>query len=75
MRCLRRLGITTVRDRIYRGPCRTAPELETFFGKFRAIKSELPKLYDAIPEFDPGRSEKRWRTSSSSIARSTGRPT
>jgi hypothetical protein len=47
------MGITTVRDRIYRGPCRTMPELETFFAKFRAIKADLPGIYDAIPDLDP----------------------
>src|ERR1044072_481256 len=32
------IGVTTVRERLYRGPCRTAAELETFLAKFRAIK-------------------------------------
>jgi hypothetical protein len=52
------LHITTVRDRVYRGPCRTLPELETLFAQFRAIKPELPKVYDAIPDFDPSAKRK-----------------
>jgi hypothetical protein len=47
------MGITTVRDRIYRGECRPATELEPFFAKFRAIKTELPAIYDSIPDLDP----------------------
>jgi hypothetical protein len=46
------MGITTVRDRVYRGPCRTMPELETFFAKFRAIKADLPAIYDSMPDLD-----------------------
>jgi hypothetical protein len=47
------LHITTVRDRVYRGDCRTPTELETFFVKFRAMKADLAPLYDTIPDFDP----------------------
>ena len=47
------MKVTTVRDRLYRGPCRTAPDLETFFAKFRAIKPSLAPLYDSLPDFDP----------------------
>ncbi len=52
------LHITTVRDRIYRGPCRTATELEPFFAKFRAIKPEIASMYDSLPDFDPAAKKK-----------------
>src|SRR4030095_10841978 len=43
----KRLGITSVRDRLYRGPCRTEAELEPMLEKFRAKKSEAMALYDS----------------------------
>ena len=52
------LGITTVRDRVFRGPCRPVAELERFFEAFRTIRPELAKLYDSIPEFDAGARKK-----------------
>jgi hypothetical protein len=48
----KRLGITSVRDRLYRGPCRTPEELEAVFVKLRALKPELLAVYDAIPDFN-----------------------
>ena len=45
----KRLPIQSVRDRLYRGPCRTVEELETFFVRFRALKTEIYAVYDAIP--------------------------
>jgi hypothetical protein len=49
----RRLFLTSVRDRLYRGPCRTAEELEPFLATFRARKSEVLGLVDTIPDFKP----------------------
>jgi len=46
------LPVTSVRDRMYRGPCRSAPEFERFFAQFRAIRSEIAAIYDSIPDFD-----------------------
>lgn len=46
------LKVTSVRDRMYRGPCRSMPELETFVAQFRAIRPEVAALYDSIPDFD-----------------------
>jgi hypothetical protein len=46
-------GLATVRDRLYLGPCRTAAEFEPFFAKFRAIKSEVMAIYDALPGMSP----------------------
>jgi hypothetical protein len=45
------LGIASVRDRLYRGPCRTAAELAPFFGKMRAIRAEVEDLYKTMPGF------------------------
>ncbi len=53
------LGITTVRDRIYRGPCRTGDQLAPVFGKFRAVRSEIATMYGSLPDFlDSGQKQK-----------------
>ncbi len=44
--------VTSVRDRMYRGPCRSMPELETFFAQFRAIRPAIATMYESIPDFD-----------------------
>jgi hypothetical protein len=46
------LQVSSVRDRMYRGPCRSAPELDTLFARFRAIRPEIAAIYDSIPDFD-----------------------
>jgi hypothetical protein len=43
-------GIQSVRDRLYRGPCKTAAELEPFFVKLRAAKPDIMALFDALPD-------------------------
>jgi hypothetical protein len=45
-----KLGISTVRDRIYRGPCRSQAEFETVLETFRARKADILALYDATPD-------------------------
>jgi hypothetical protein len=50
----KRLGIYTVRERLYRGPCRTAREFEPFLATLRAKGPDLLALVDAIPDFAPG---------------------
>jgi hypothetical protein len=49
-----KLGIATVRDRIYRGPCRSEAEFDLVLEKFRAKKSEVMALYDSLPDLNPG---------------------
>ena len=49
----RRLFLTSVRDRLYRGPCRTAEELEPLLATFRARKNEVLGLVDTIPDYKP----------------------
>jgi len=49
-----KLGISTVRDRIYRGPCRSQAEFEAVLEKFRAKKGEILALYDAVPDLRDG---------------------
>jgi hypothetical protein len=44
--------LTSVRDRIYRGPCRTAAEFEPFFQKMLAVKAQTLALFDSIPGMD-----------------------
>jgi hypothetical protein len=45
-------GLKTVRDRLYRGPCRTAEELEPILSRFREKKGAILALYDSIEELD-----------------------
>jgi len=45
-----RLGLVTVRDRLYRGPCRPIEELEPIFEKVRAIKADVLALYSSLPD-------------------------
>jgi hypothetical protein len=46
-------GIQTVRDRLYRGPCKTAAELEPYFAKMRAAKPDIMAQYTALPDMAP----------------------
>jgi hypothetical protein len=46
----KRLGITSVRQRLYRGPCLTVPELEPFLATIRPKKSEVLGLLDLISD-------------------------
>jgi hypothetical protein len=46
-------NLKSVRDRLYRGPCRTAEELEPVLNQFRAHKAAILALYDSLPELDP----------------------
>jgi hypothetical protein len=43
--------IQSVRDRVYRGPCRSAAELEPFFERFREARARIMAIYDDRPEF------------------------
>jgi len=49
----RTLGITSVRDRLYRGPCRSLAEIGPVLEQFKARKDEVLALYDSQPELDP----------------------
>jgi hypothetical protein len=50
----KRLGITSVRERLYRGPCRTEEELAPVVDHFRSKRDEIIKLYDSLPELGTG---------------------
>ena len=43
------LGLASVRDRLYRGPCRTAAEFGPVFARFRELKPEVMGVYDTLP--------------------------
>jgi len=49
-----KLGIASVRDRVYRGPCRTAAEFEPVLETFRAKKAGVLALFDSLPDLHPG---------------------
>lgn len=48
----RQLHIETVRDRLYRGPCRSVEELRPFLAAFRARKADVMATVDAVPDLD-----------------------
>ena len=47
-----RLGIRSVKDRLYRGPCKEPTELAAFLGIYREKKDAILKLYDDTPGLD-----------------------
>jgi hypothetical protein len=48
------LHIDTVRNRVYRGPCRPATELDPILAKFTEIKPKVMDLYDTLPNLKNG---------------------
>lgn len=53
----RALGIKTVRDRLYRGPCRPLEEIEPILANFRTQKAAIIGLFENYP--DLSREQKR----------------
>lgn len=47
-----RLGIRSVKERLYRGPCKEPEELAQFFTPYRENKDAILKLYDDTPGLD-----------------------
>ena len=45
-----KLGIASVRDRLYRGPCRSEADLVPVLDRFRAKKAEIMALFDSLPD-------------------------
>jgi hypothetical protein len=48
-----RIGIRSVLDRLYRGPCRTTDEFETMAAAFRAKRGEMLALLDSMRDLEP----------------------
>jgi hypothetical protein len=48
-----RLPIRNVKQRLYRGPCRTVDDLEPQVAVYRAKEAEVLAVYDAVPGLDP----------------------
>lgn len=48
-----RLSIKSVKQRLYRGPCRTVDELEPSLNVYRQKETEVLGIYDNIPGLDP----------------------
>jgi hypothetical protein len=46
------LGLMSIRDRLYRGPCRSMQELEPALAIFRAKQAAAMALVDSVPGFD-----------------------
>lgn len=49
-----RLNIRSVKDRLYRGPCRQMEEFEPHFAVYRQKEAELMKVYENVPGLDKG---------------------
>ena len=48
------LGLASVRDRMYRGPCKTVAEVEQALQPFHEKQAELLALPASLPDFDEG---------------------
>jgi hypothetical protein len=48
------LHIDTVKNRVYRGPCRPAADLAPILDKFRALKTQIMSVYDTAPNLKNG---------------------
>jgi hypothetical protein len=49
----RGLPIPTVRDRLYRGPCRTLAEWQPYLDKVKAVKPQILGLFDTVAGLSP----------------------
>ena len=49
-----KLGIATVRNRMYRGPCQTEAEFNKALERFRVKKADVMALYESLPDLNPG---------------------
>jgi hypothetical protein len=47
------LGQLTVRDRVYRGPCRPEPDVQGVLERFKARKDDVFAVYDSLRDLDP----------------------
>jgi hypothetical protein len=52
------LPIRTVRERMWRGRCQSAAELEPILARFEAVRDTIAALYQAIPGLEPREIEK-----------------
>lgn len=48
------LHLTSVKDRMYRGPCRPAAEMEPILAKFRNARAQILAIYDTVPNLKNG---------------------
>jgi hypothetical protein len=51
----KRLGLSSVRERMYRGPCKTMQEFAPYLNRIVAKKDEVLALIDQIPDMKPAR--------------------
>ncbi len=49
-----RLGLRSVRERLYRGPCWTVEEFEPYFVRFREARPAIEAVYDSVPSLQSG---------------------
>jgi hypothetical protein len=50
----KQFGLGSVRDRLYRGPCRPAAELEPFLAQMRELRDKVMAVYDLPVGITPG---------------------
>jgi hypothetical protein len=46
----KRLGLTSTRQRLFRGPCRPMEQYEPILARFREKKADVMALFDSVPE-------------------------
>jgi len=51
------LGLGTVRERLYRGPCLTQEKLTPLLTRLTALHDDMLAVYDHVPSLDPGYSK------------------
>jgi hypothetical protein len=50
----RAFGLKSVRDRLYRGPCRAPDDLQPVLDQFKTHRAEMFAVYDSLPDLDAG---------------------
>jgi len=55
------LPIRSVRERIWRGPCLSAAQLEPTLARFEQLRDSIQAVYGAIPGLEPGLAERARR--------------
>jgi hypothetical protein len=71
----KRLNLSSVRERLYRGPCKTMQELTPFLERFTAKKDEVLALIEQVPDMKKERRDyaRNYLTEFFSTAASPGR--
>ena len=50
----KQFGLNSVKERLYRGPCRTPGEFAPYFARLNAVKPQIMEIYDTLPGLTDG---------------------